>query len=320
MQGTGEFIVSFRPDEVEGLHEEITGKLDLSASGYVYNIPSKSVVWWKFLGLSIYLPIKATLEKCQEFAARRLGEAPNHKRAAEIRHLSKLAEIASKAVFKAGGQSLLERVEEFALAELDHKYGNRKVIMDQHRSTRLRGGNFEAPCMQPLFHKSQYVERMPLKEEMVELIKEKEDLDAVLYYRQNNNSSIFHTVSALFSTYTNPFSEWETEKILAELTYVEGRIQAVQKLLDKAQNCQRYALKAIIGQQSCCSNTNATLKDVLVKTEAEIRCGDDVCYRKQKICGIIDKIECCGTKCWAIDCFCCSCCIWPDARSWCLVA
>lgn len=77
---------------------------------------------------------------------------------------------------------------------------------------------------------------------------------------------------------------------------------------DVAQRCKKYAVNAILHQQGCAT---MACKEMSVETQHEIECCDVMCYKQQKVCGLIYKIDCCALRCWAADLGCFFCCFWP---------
>lgn len=227
------------PKEDTGRADSIEGKFHVSRSGLVYSHTSNSTLWLKFLGLATILTLDVALQKCQSLARKLFGGQLSPAKMKEHDHTAKLAAIARRAVVYKGGHPLIKRVEEFALAEINYNKGSKTLFQElkRPRSERL-SENYQARCMQPLFH-----------------------------------------VSQASSTYQ-----------------------------DVAQRCKKYATNAILYQRGC---VTGAYEDMCVETQHEIEGVGVMCYKQQKVCGLIYKIDCCALRCWAAKLGCCFCCLWP---------
>jgi len=92
----------------------------------------------------------------------------------------------------------------------------------------------------------------------------------------------------------------------------KAQISSKEQQIEVSKRCHKYAVQAIINQQSCFSTG---LRNLGAQETDEVECCNIMCYRSQKICGLLYKIDCCASRCWAIDCICCFCCFWPEGRT-----
>ena len=83
-----------------------------------------------------------------------------------------------------------------------------------------------------------------------------------------------------------------------------------------AQRCNKYAVKAILNQNGCLTRK---ITEMTVETQREIECCDIMCYKQQKVCGLLYKIDCCALRCWAADLGCFFCCFWPAGNTGCII-
>jgi len=299
---------------ISELQKEMTGTLQMSSNGYVFSVPKKSVTWFKFLGLATYLPIYALIAKSYQLACQCFGSPIPNKGYQDIKHAFHLASIAWKAVIGWEKHSLLDRVEQFALAEIDYNNANRYAELDKKRSDRLLTGFYTAKCMQPEFHKSQYTPPSPLRKRIDELNKKKEELDTALKNILTPHPKGWSLLPAIQDYLANnPYSKWETNQIIDQQEHTESLLSTLNKQLQTTERCEKYATRAILNQQ-CCPHAIKKASDAIIQTEADVKCCGSTCYKQQRICGVLVKIDCCATRFWALDCFCCVCCFWPDAR------
>ncbi len=356
-QRVGRFELTV-PKELSPSYDKISGQLYLSRRGYMYATVSKPVVWLKFLGLALALPFVGVAKKIGELVQRCFGEHACSKGLHDLKHTFHLAGIAFKAVITG---SIFERVEEFALAELDYNSKSREQELDKPRSYRFEEGVYVARCMQPLFHEKQYMapklasdklaalqgEHKQLQAKQPRLIKLQKTLQRVLAAKEalppatepvekasclrqgGILEGLYHTVSSLAS-YVLPVSDEEKykdcslEEIAEELQHVgvdlleverdllavQNKIDGTELLIHLAKRCQKYAVHAIFKQQ-------CVPKGEVVD---ECKVCDQTCYRHEQICGLVHKVDCCATRCWALDCFFCICCFWPEGRHCCMIS
>lgn len=312
------------PKEITGIDEELIGQLRISDKGFVYTERSKAAVWIRFFGLAFYLPLKGLAAKCDAIFKRIIThEAVPQKGYHDLDHVGKLASIAWKGMVGWGKNSLHERLEEFALAELDYNNRDRQDEIEKPRSKKFSEGMYVARCMQPLFEVSQYTSPLKLTykiEEMEQKISLLQEARANLKLKDQPKKE-----PGFFDKYFTsakepkdyPFSHLNNQQISQEIQACYESIEKMEKQQKLAKRCEKYALHSILSQQYCLG-AKAKFRDTFVETQADVECCGITCYRQQKICGIIYKVDCCATTCWAIDCFCCKCCLWPDA-GWCVI-
>lgn len=294
-------------------YKNLKGVLHLSKNGYVYSAPSKSVVWIKFLALGIYLPLRGMMVKCIDIASRCFGGRGNNKN--EVSQALHLTRIAWKAVL--GPSALLERVEDFAMAEIDFNHSNRNSALALKRSTRFSEGRYMAPCMQPLFHQSEAIPASLLQKKIDAIKTKKEAVDREIAFRYASKGQ--KIMMTIFTNRDPEFQKLEDATLANVSKNCTNAIQKQENLLERSKRCSRYAAQAILNQ-NCCPTTNAVIKKHTVTTGPEITCCGETCFKQERYCGIVYKIDCCFTRCWAIDCLCCFCCFWPDGRSACILA
>lgn len=73
-----------------------------------------------------------------------------------------------------------------------------------------------------------------------------------------------------------------------------------------AARCDKYVQQNLLQQKPrlpwCRPNT------------VEWSCCGIPCFRAEQHCSCLYKVDCCLQRCYAIDCLCCFCCIWPEGR------
>lgn len=304
------------PEGYEGTNRNMTGVLYMSKDGFVFSASYKFIIWLKFLGLAIGLPFVAIAVKCNQLCNPFLKTYPK-KGMHDLKHSFRLANIAWKAVTGTGKNNLMKRMEEFALAELDYNHKDRIQALNMRRSERFSKGVYAAMCMQPFMHKSQYIPFSTTKQQIAQLDAKYALLNAE-WHRQESGDSWSTFLHRTVLSSDRPYKDWSKDKIKAEMDKVQNEAAALRAQLRKAERCNRLAL-AVISDQQCCHDPVGALEDQFVTTDADVKCGGKRCYRQQRVCGIIYKIDCCATRCWAIDCLCCFCCIWPDGRQACVL-
>lgn len=306
------------PREQTGLQESVQGTLDISSNGFVYALPSKRVTWLKFLGLTTYLSFTGAALKCKHIANRIFHKPIDEKEVKDLKHIFKLATISGDAVIGKYGMSMNERVEQFALTEIEYnafqRFGNdnsrTEMEMDISRSVRLTSGVYVAKCMQPLFHVDQSKHPPGLSENLQILRSQRHALNDELNRRANRNIAL-DFLSFLGLT-EGSFPNLTDNQIRTRIQDLDDSILTKEKVLQSSQRCNKYAAIAILNQQGCLTQS---VKEALITETEEVECCGIMCYRQQKICGLLYKIECCATRCWAINCLCCTCCLWPEGRS-----
>lgn len=294
---------------------KLTGTLYLSRQGYVFSFTSKVTIWLKFLGIAIGLPIIAIAAKCNQLF-NCCWKGPK-KGLHDLKHSFNLVDIAWKAVIGTGRNNLMNRVEEFALAELDYNHNDRMQALELRRSDRFEKGVYMARCMQPLMHKDQYTVCSRTRKKIEELEKQYTDLSKEYEYNDRNDSWSTVLYKSVM-TEERPYREWSKATIQKTMQENRAQVKTLQDKLQKAERCNKCAFKAIYDQQ-CCIGAMDSFEDNFVTTEADVKCCGERCYRQQRICGIVYKIDCCATRCWAIDCLCCFCCFWPAGRQACVL-
>ena len=174
-----------------------------------------------------------------------------------------------------------------------------------------------AKCMQPLFHTSRAQRggeaSLVLKMEIDGLKSELFSLRSELEKRQIPPS----TYTNIFSIFTTKLSiaNMSDDDICLRMEDIKDQLKNKDHLLSLAQRCQRYAATAILKQQGCLIRA---MKDAAVEP-FEVECCNVMCYKHQKICGLLYKIDCCATSCFALDCLCCMLCFWPAGRQACMI-
>lgn len=295
------------PSEQTGLQESIHGTLKISPEGFVYSLSSKPVLWLKFLGLSAYLSFWSTTLACKIASQKFFGQKIAKNDIIEARHLYNLATIAEKALLGSGHKTLYDRVEQFALAEIDFNNPSREDEMRRARSIRLTHGLYIARCLQPLFHKEQWVNPTVLATQIDNLQKEKDNL--IQARIQSKTSKPAYELLGFISFSTSNLDPYEIEERLAT---VNAQLDGKKNQLHMSERCHKYATAAILSQQWCITQA---CKNTTVETQVEVECCNMMCYKQQKICGILYKIDCLAMRCWALHFQCCLCCLWPIGRS-----
>ena len=283
------------PENRCGQNKPISGQLYLSQQEYFYAGVSKPVIWLKFAGLTIILPFMVCAHKCHQLFKCCFGKQVSAKGLHDLSHAKKLYSIAFKAVIGWGKDSLFESVEKFALAELDYNNGNRSDELDKPRSQRFKQGYYVARCMQPLFHKKALDHTQTLRTRIEHLSVCKDQMEDSLRRKRKLQENA--------STY--PYAEFSKEQLVAGLEEVNSQLKAAKQFFEASERCQKYAVQAILSQQSYIS-------DSYIKSSVR---EEKIGYKHDKYCGCIYKVDCCAVRCWAIDCFCCMCCIFPEGRS-----
>lgn len=311
------------PKEVSTLHYEAYGQLYVSQKGFVYNPMSKGVTWLKFLGIGLALPFVGIASKIRELAHRCFGKAVESKGYHDFNHVGKLLGIAWKAVVGCGERTIREDAEKFALAEVDYNNPraingrdpnkNRIVELDKLRSVRLKTGVYFARCMHPLFHESQYISPRKARNSLEEAKEMRNQLLTSLETKKKMaaNPDWFSSLVNQVSNILDPFNHLSKGQVQLELLAVKNKILTLEIMIDRADKCEKYALQTILSQQTIC--------DGATETVAECGCCNFTCYKHQRICGLVHKVDICGTRCWAIDCFCCMCCVWPASTQVCVI-
>lgn len=297
-----------------GLPYNVEGSLHISKNGYVYSLSSAPVLWLKFLGLATALSLSGIGLKCSLIGRHILQRPVSQEKNKGLQHIWHLAGIAGRAVIGVEDYSLIERVEQFALSEIDHNNANRQNELDLPRSLRLTSGAYIAKCMQPLFHVEQAQLPIKLSTAIAHLETERSSLQQELRSRQTTTTKVRRLLHAFNPL--NVHTNLSNDQIEEQLRGIETKLTKKKKQQDVAERCNKYATLAILKQQSALTQA---LKDAVVDTQAEVECCNILCYRQQKICGLLHRIECCATKCWAIDLACCFCCFWPEGRSYCCI-
>lgn len=314
--GTSTSIKVHVSPKFTGLPESVEGTFDVSDKGFVYSLSSKKVLWLKFLGLAAYLSVSGAVAKCKYIALSLFKQPVDEKKQNDLKHIFKLAAIAGNAVIGKGECSLKDRVEEFAMEEINYNRGSLSVEeeLDRPRSHRFTG-SYIAKCMQPLFHVKQARSPEKLDEYIAAIKKTINDLHVELEERPKRTDYFEYT--KMFSLKSRPYTGLSKTDIDESLKTLEEKLQKKERQLDVSQRISKYATYAILQQQGCLTQT---FKNMAVDTQAEVECCGFMCYKQQQICGLIYKIDCCALQCFAMDCFCCFCCFWPAGRQACLIA
>ena len=104
----------------------------------------------------LLLPAAGVASAIARIAQNLFGYETPKKELHDLKHTFHLAGIAWKAVIGWEGASLIKRIEEFSLAEIDYNNIDRMAELEKPRSERFRDGLYIAKCMNPFFHKIQY--------------------------------------------------------------------------------------------------------------------------------------------------------------------
>lgn len=343
------------PTEVTGLQNVVSGTLTLSRRGYIYSTQSDSVLSFKLFALILYLPLKAVICKCSQIAKSIFGYTTPQKGYHDFNHIFHLVSIASKGL--SGMTVFKESIEEFALAELAYNSpsGIAETSLAP-RSKRFYEGVYAATCLQPLFHKDEYqpvkigslskidfqicdnekkqIFNNSQKQKILTAMERageevEEKIKGERRFCRRMYSLFSQRMTSLF--FQNEFLNIDPKKLEEELTTVnqnQSQLLEQHSILKKEfgsleerrqkqhlikERCQKYALTAILNQE-CISPRTC---DGVIETTADFTCCGYTLYREQKICGLLHKIDCCGSRCWAINCLCCVCCIFPEGRSVC---
>lgn len=316
------------PKEMAQTNNDIRGTLHLSSKGYVYSPGSRRLVWWKFTALCVYLPLHQLTCTISQVFRSVFSDADPRGLKEYSRHLASLKEIAWRALAADNQDDLISFVEEFAFAELKYncssvggKPSNVGQELAKKRSERLASGSYIAPCMQPLFHKNEYIEGSASRLNALEqdIASLESDLRLVSAAAGKNETSpavgfgLWQSISNIFDT--NPYSKKSESELQSLRQFFEWQRAAKMALLKeakikhlKSEQCEKYARIAVLAQMGMLGH----IKDATVVTR-EVTCCGSVCYRDDQVCGILHRIECCASRCWALDCFCYFCCIWPEA-------
>lgn len=276
-----------------GLAWDVSGKLELARSGFLYSTSSKSTVWLKFAVLSLGLPVYAIFAAIGNLF---VGKARG---AHDLNHMKRLSNIAWKAV--TGKKSdLISRVEEFSITELMYN-GHLEDELAKSRSQRFSEGFYIAKCMQPLFHNRVYNRA---NEEQLTLDRRIEETKQEISLIQGAIEFPSPMVSLFFP---NPHRGRDLTLLEQDLERAQAQLSQMRSVETEAKRCERYAVSAILAQRGLAGR----IADASTKVE-EVDCCGTVCYRHTQLCGIFHKVECCAISCFAIDCLCCLCCISPD--------
>lgn len=322
----GKNFSHYVPAEVSGFDQDVTGKLYLSQSGYVYQHQSRAVLWIKLLGLGISLPIKALLNKVWQAVLYIFDDEVPSKGAYDLPHLFHLSGVAWKGVI-GWKKSLAERASEYALKELDYHFESREEAMAINRSERITGGYYTAPCMHPLFSGEEYTEDINRAQSKTQLERELRALRTELRDRETAEATFFGFFRAPAQDRNSPF----VHMTIGEISQRIGRIQS--ELMSRGSldgRVKKYADIAVVKQYGCMrakavannalEATTDTVSSALVEETNRVDCCGETCYREKRICCCVYQIECCGsTLCWAIDCICCMCCFSPSTGDCCIV-
>lgn len=290
-----------------GLSANVVGTLQLSPKGFVYADAPKPVLWIKFLGLATSLSFSGVFTKCKHIANAIFDRPVTAEASNALKHRFHLASIAGKAIVGKGDKPIMKRVEQFALAELNFNCRSGSVIEELNlpRSERFASGNYVARCMQPLLHRDQVLP--PLQQQIDSLNKQIADLSYELSQRSPQNGFLPGIMGRYI--YSRPYKEVDLPKIRKMLDVAKSERAKKQAQQICAQRVNRYAANAIMNQAGYLKQA---LRDTVVETQADVKCGEFTCYKQEKICGLLYKIDCCFLRCWAVDCGCCKCCLSPD--------
>lgn len=129
----------------------------------------------------------------------------------------------------------------------------------------------------------------------------------------NKNKGELHLMQELGRRRAERISHGYYARCMQPLFHVD---QTLPKSAQTAERCNKYVKNAILSQNGCIAQT---VKNATTETQNEIECCDVMCYKEQKICGIIYKIECCAISCFAVNFGCCLCVLWPVCRSVCVL-
>lgn len=187
--------------EVTGLEKDVTGTLYLSKDGYVYNGKSKPVLWVKFLGLALSIPLRTLIAKVCSLVQKVFNSNVNDKGSHDLKYMFHISGIAWKGVIS-WKKSLRERAAEFSLTELGYNAENITKEMQNRRSDRLLGGFYTAPCMHPLFHKKQTLPNLVYK------LKKLNEKIRILEKEQQSRKESYFTKWFNGSSKSQP-TEWE---------------------------------------------------------------------------------------------------------------
>lgn len=297
------------------LHNDINGKLHVSAKGFVYNLGNRNQIWFKFLVLGTYLGLKGAAVACAE-VIKNLFNSDERSPAVkdghfESKHLFHLSDIAWKAVVNSDQKAQFASIEKFALSEIKHHHSTPSDAMNLTRSKRFQRGNYYATCMQPLFHKSQLV---PQSAKLTSLSIDKERFQYLKNAKAGfRDGYLFTKIICAVSLFFDPLADIKDDELEARLNVIDSMIKECsaeeKKYKYSAEKCSKYAIRAILDQNHC------TFKQQFVKTEADVKCCGAQLYKSERICGCIYKIDCCAQRCWAMNLLGCFCCFWPAART-----
>lgn len=322
----GKNFSHFVPSEVSGFDRDVTGKLYLSQSGYVFQHQSRAVLWIKLLGLGISLPIKALLNKVWQAVLYVFDDEVPSEGAYDLPHLFHLSGVAWKGVI-GWKKSLAERASEYALREIDYHYDDRTEAMAVNRSDRIKGGYYTAPCMHPLFHSDDYTDNVREAQDYTGLQRELQGLKEELRQRKSTETSFFGYFNTFVQDRNSPYYGISDEEMIRRISLLESDLGRRSPLEGRV---RRYADIAVVKQHGCLraravanhalESTTDTLSSALVEETNRVDCCGETCYREKRICCCVYQIECCGeTLCWAIDCLCCMCCFSPATGDCCIV-
>jgi hypothetical protein len=296
------------------LHNDITGKLQVSAKGFVYNLGNRNQIWFKFLVLGTYLGLKGAAVACAE-VIKNLFNSDERSPAVKDRHagsshLFRLSDIAWKAVVNSDQKAQFASIEKFALAEIKYNHPTPSDAMNMNRSKRFQKGSYYARCMQPLFHKSQLV---PQRDKLESLLNEKDRFQSLKNAQVGlREGHILTKIICAISLLFDPLAGMREDEVDSKLNVIDTMIKESSKEQKNykysADKCSKYAIRAILDQN------HYTFKQQCVKTEADVKCCGTQLYKAERICGCVYKVDCCAQRCWAMDCLGCFCCFWPAAR------
>lgn len=308
--------------ENTGLKEHLTGKLYHSREGYIYNDQPTSVLWIKFLGLGLSVPLRIVIAKVVNVFKRVFNIAIPIKGAHHTKHMLRLTGIAWKGVF-GWKKTLQERAAEYSIAELKYNSSDIAGKLDRPRSRRIKTGYYTALCMHPLFHKSQIREGL-----IGEIMKAEKDLrlhQLFLPRKQAKERGVFSYFKAsikdaFFGIHPNTFNA--INHLTAE--EIEASIQKFREFLNseevsKTRRLLRYADITVINKHTLPIPREKVLDKIYQETT--IAPEEKEWFKHQRCCGSIHRIECCDSiTCWAIECMCCVICCIPNECEYVMIA
>jgi hypothetical protein len=309
------------PKQEAGTNNDVRGVLHLQASGYLYSPGKRTTVWWNFLALCFYTSAHVIALRISHLFGRVFLLEDRQRIKRSLEHMSCLRALAWKAVAAGDQDDLINHVEAFAMAELRFNNPDIGKELAKSRSMRFQEGIYLARCMQPLFHKADYLKGSPVQATVLEAelkkLQEKQGLiqDALDCQSDHTFSRWWSTAKSLLSS--NPYKELDALQLAAAHqdskvleTQFTSKLRINQNYRKQSELCSKYAKMAVLAQMGLMGR----IKDLTVTTQ-EWKCFDLTVLRHDQICGILHRVECCATACWALDCYCCYCCVWPDAQA-----